>query len=114
MINIEMTVKTSAIAPIVFDFESACLKYFIAGIRPKGGRKKESNRGFLRVKVAQSSMLARQIAGWIEGFKKINNFVYFTNYSGSCLYKYFFPILNKVFFYMVPALKGIGKPFFYS
>ena len=28
---------------------------------------------FLRVKVAQSSMLARQIAGWIEGLKKINN-----------------------------------------
>ena len=36
-----MTVKTSAITPIVFDFESACLKYFIAGKRPKGGRKKE-------------------------------------------------------------------------
>jgi predicted transcriptional regulator len=29
--------------------------------------------GFLRVKVAQSSMLARQIAGWIEGLKNINN-----------------------------------------
>ena len=28
---------------------------------------------FLRIKVAQSSMLARQIAGWIEGLKKINN-----------------------------------------
>ena len=28
---------------------------------------------FLRVKVAQSSMLARQIAGWIEGVKNINN-----------------------------------------
>ena len=28
---------------------------------------------FLRVRVAQSSMLARQIAGWIEGLKKINN-----------------------------------------
>ena len=39
----------------------------------KGGRKKESNRGFLRVKVAQSSMLARQIAGWIEGIKNITN-----------------------------------------
>ncbi|OGN01255.1 MAG: hypothetical protein A2651_00950 [Candidatus Yanofskybacteria bacterium RIFCSPHIGHO2_01_FULL_42_12] len=34
---------------------------------------KSKNSGFLRVKVAQSSMLARQIAGWIEGFKKINN-----------------------------------------
>jgi len=29
--------------------------------------------GFLRTKVAQSSMLARQIAGWIEGLKKITN-----------------------------------------
>lgn len=29
--------------------------------------------GFLRVKVIQSSMLARQIAGWVEGLKKINN-----------------------------------------
>lgn len=28
---------------------------------------------FLRVKVAQSSMLARQIAGWIEGLKNISN-----------------------------------------
>ena len=28
---------------------------------------------FLRVKVAQSSMLARQIAGWIEGIKNITN-----------------------------------------
>ncbi len=42
------------------------------------GRKKVSNGknskfGFLRVKVAQSSMLARQIAGWIEGLKNINN-----------------------------------------
>jgi len=31
------------------------------------------NYGFLRVKVAQSSMLARQISGWIEGIKRINN-----------------------------------------
>jgi len=29
--------------------------------------------GFLRVKVTQSSMLARQIAGWIDGIKKITN-----------------------------------------
>jgi len=29
--------------------------------------------GFLRVKVAESSMLARQIAGWIEGLKRISN-----------------------------------------
>lgn len=28
---------------------------------------------FLRVRVAQSSMLARQIAGWIEGIKNITN-----------------------------------------
>ncbi|MBI2674237.1 MAG: hypothetical protein HYX22_00665 [Candidatus Yanofskybacteria bacterium] len=28
---------------------------------------------FLRIKVAQSSMLARQISGWIEGIKKTNN-----------------------------------------
>ena len=42
MINIEIAVKASAIAPIVFDFESACLKYFMAGKRPKGGRKKET------------------------------------------------------------------------
>lgn len=31
------------------------------------------NPGFLRIKVAQSSMLARQIAGWIEGIKNISN-----------------------------------------
>ena len=34
---------------------------------------KSKSNGFLRVKVVQSSMLARQIAGWIEGLKKINN-----------------------------------------
>lgn len=39
----------------------------------KGNNKKKSKLGFLRVRVAQSSMLARQITGWIEGLKKINN-----------------------------------------
>ena len=29
--------------------------------------------GFLRIKVAQSSILARQIAGWIDGIKNLNN-----------------------------------------
>ena len=33
----------------------------------------ELEYGFLRIKVAQSSMLARQIAGWIDGIKNINN-----------------------------------------
>ena len=47
--------------------------YFSNVYCQKGGRKKEINCGFLRVKVAQSSMLARQIAGWIEGIKKTNN-----------------------------------------
>lgn len=32
-----------------------------------------SKIGFLRIKVRRSSMLARQIAGWIEGLKNINN-----------------------------------------
>lgn len=31
------------------------------------------NAGFLRIRVAQSSMLARQIFGWIEGIKNLNN-----------------------------------------
>ena len=39
----------------------------------KASKKRESGNGFLRIKVAQSSMLARQIAGWIEGLKKTNN-----------------------------------------
>jgi len=39
----------------------------------KASKKRESVNGFLRIKVAQSSMLARQIVGWIEGLKKINN-----------------------------------------
>ncbi|OGN09724.1 MAG: hypothetical protein A3J46_02700 [Candidatus Yanofskybacteria bacterium RIFCSPHIGHO2_02_FULL_41_11] len=38
----------------------------------KAGKKK-SKPGFIRIKVAQSSMLARQITGWIEGLKNINN-----------------------------------------
>ena len=36
-------------------------------------QKRGSQNGFLRIKVVQSSMLARQIAGWIEGIKNINN-----------------------------------------
>jgi len=39
----------------------------------KAGKKRGHKLGFLRVKVAKSSMLARQIAGWIEGLNKINN-----------------------------------------
>ncbi|MBI4158349.1 MAG: hypothetical protein HY505_01895 [Candidatus Yanofskybacteria bacterium] len=39
----------------------------------KTSKKREGINGFLRIKVAQSSMLARQIAGWIEGIKNINN-----------------------------------------
>ena len=39
----------------------------------KASKKREGGNGFLRVKVAQSSMLARQIVGWIEGVKKTNN-----------------------------------------
>lgn len=39
----------------------------------KSVKRKNSKAGFLRVKVVQSSMLARQIAGWIEGLKKVNN-----------------------------------------
>jgi len=42
-------------------------------LRSKESRPERSKFGFLRVKVAQSSMLARQIAGWIEGLNKINN-----------------------------------------
>lgn len=39
----------------------------------KRSKRRKSQTGFLRVKVAQSSMLARQIVGWIEGLKNINN-----------------------------------------
>lgn len=35
----------------------------------------KSNHGFLRVRVRGSSMLYRQIAGWIDGIKKILNLV---------------------------------------
>jgi len=42
--------------------------YFQKGLKRKG-----SVSGFLRVKVAKSSMLARQIAGWIEGLRNITN-----------------------------------------
>lgn len=45
--------------------------YFLKIYYQKQGIKKSSNYGFLRIKVAQSSMLARQIAGWIEGIKNI-------------------------------------------
>lgn len=48
--------------------------YFQKTNAGKKNRKQSSPEyGFLRVKVAQSSMLARQIAGWIEGLKNINN-----------------------------------------
>lgn len=39
----------------------------------KTSKKKNSKFGFLKVKVVQSSMLARQINGWIEGLKNITN-----------------------------------------
>ncbi|MEK7603738.1 MAG: hypothetical protein AAB461_01295 [Patescibacteria group bacterium] len=41
------------------------------GIRNR--KQSGSEYGFLRVKVMKSSMLARQIAGWVEGLKNINN-----------------------------------------
>lgn len=47
--------------------------YFTNLYFQKGGKKKNSKVGFLRIKVVQSSMLARQIAGWIEGLKKVIN-----------------------------------------
>lgn len=46
---------------------------FLSVYFQKVDNKRNSTQGFLRVKVAQSSMLARQIAGWIVGLKKINN-----------------------------------------
>ena len=39
----------------------------------KTNKTNKKSYGFLRIKVAQSSMLARQIVGWIEGIKKTNN-----------------------------------------
>lgn len=47
--------------------------YFSKVYCQKQGVKRSSDYGFLRVKVVQSSMLARQIAGWIKGIKNITN-----------------------------------------
>lgn len=47
--------------------------YFSKVYCQKQSTKRGSNYGFLRVRVAQSSMLARQISGWIEGIKNLNN-----------------------------------------
>lgn len=53
------------------DFKKNYLQKTNTGMRNR--KKSGPGYGFLRVKVVKSSMLARQIAGWIEGIKNINN-----------------------------------------
>jgi len=60
----------------ITDFPKSCFSkiYFQKVFKAK--IKGSSGRGFLRVKVVQSSMLARQISGWIQGIKNISNHCY--------------------------------------